>query len=312
MKWLETGLSATGFALALAFGFAAPVHAADAAPAHAWAASAPLPDGAFGTSIESRRALMGAAFPHCRLGEACVIEVLSERSHGEPRRVAVAIRSQEVVAVDGAYRVLVFTGRLLASDGTAVHIGGVVGAVGFERRDRAWRAVAWWPVIDWTGGSGEPEVEQIALGRGHPGLVVSSGSCGQARCSGSTDVLELGRSGARLVLAGLKTHADSLAETGSCEAFVQRAAIGAVKRAQFPSGCFDITGELAAVPVPGREWSDLAVRYEGLEFPRNPGLGLPFPAGGFVLVVHVDDELMLRYGVEHYEILSGNNRAEEP
>jgi hypothetical protein len=312
MTWFENGLSAVGFALALACGCVAPARAADSTHTFAWAASAPLPEGAFHTGIASRQALTRAAFPHCRLGEACLIEVQTEQSHRELRRVTVAIRSQDVVAVDDAYRVLVFTGRLQAPDGTATHLGGIVGAIGFERRDRAWRAVAWWPAIDWTAGIGEPDVEQIALGRGHPGLVVSSGSCGPTGCSESTDVLELGRSGGRLVLAGLKTHADSLAETGGCEAFVQRAVTGAVERSQFPSGCFDITGAIAAVPAPGREWADLSVRYAGLEFPLNPGLGLPFPIGRSALMAHVDDELVLRYGAEHYEVLSGNNRAEAP
>lgn len=274
------------------------------APAVAAAAS----PAAANTPDDSLKTLTRAAFPEWKGGDAVVLEVPSYNRPNE--RTTVAATPTLVVPVDATHRALVLVGTPADDEGheNASHAeGGNLGVYGFELRDGHWVKTTTQDSVLWSGSSGAlGEVKQVDLSPGRPALAVEGGWTGQGYDVGGLDLVALEPAGARVVLADVRLHSDSLGLIDGCGEWLNKNVppSAQVQADLTPENCFDVDSTWHVEPHAGAQRGDIVITFDGHRLAVDAKTAAK-------TVQAVTGTLVYRYGKSGYEKASGENLAPE-
>lgn len=211
-------------------------------------------------------ALMRAAFPGWRHGDPRVLHV-PQRDDANAS-TTIRIEPKMVVKVDDAHRALVTIGEVSDENGNdrgAHSDQGTAGVYLFERRAGRWVKTRAQDAVAWAGSDGVlSAIETANLGPGRPALFVEGSYTGQGETTVWAQVVEVGPTGARVVLPDLELHEDTYGATnGDCESWARGTRTPSRAELENESGspCHEITGKWHVEPAVGAARGDLAVVY---------------------------------------------------
>ena len=271
------------------------------APTGAPLSDASVPD-------DGLKTLTRVAFPEWKGAEAVVLEVPAYSQPNE--RTVVAATPTMVVTVDATHRALVLVGTPSDDEGheNASHAeGGNLGVYGFELRGGRWVKTSTQDSVLWSGSSGAlGNVKRVDLGPGHPALAVEGGWAGQGYDVGGLQLVALEPAGARVVLADVRLHSDSLGLVDGCGEWLNKnvAPSAQVLADLTPENCFDVDSAWHVEPRAGAERGDIVIAFDGHRLAVDGQTQAKS-------VQAVKGTLVYRYGVSGYEKASGQNLAPE-
>jgi hypothetical protein len=261
---------------------------------------------AAGAPNDSREGLMREVFPGWTEQHGCVLLESDDESEGAGGPPAL-VHPHVVMSFGADRRVLVVSEEPSDERGvtTAAHAEpGKLASYGFTLRDGHWfvshetQSIA---TIGYFGIVGD--VQRVELGRGHPGLTVTHGSCWQGYCGRWMSWYELDADGELLHSGdiGMLTSNSTGAKI-NCESWLKPASAPPAASApeDIDENCFDVSGTVRIVPVPDQPWSDFVVDFTGTDTVVDPKTQVPSPRA-------IRETAVWRRQGDTYELVRGRN-----